>query len=228
MPTESEIVKAQAEHRYCQNIHFMLGIAPVWVYTKTGLLCRKSLVDGSSQVIVLLKYQTTVLYSAYFPKLAKPPDVRRMYDSLGRQYYWSYTPMDVQTLVLQRRLCRRRRPSETHQQLHKLFPSSVLLEIIAIDILELLQQTKQGNQFIVVLTDRFTKLTRAHYVTKSTAPHVATVVLEHWAKSSGAPGIIITKKWKAVHIKVSRSAMRFNGHQDGGPNGVQPPDEWAG
>lgn len=46
------------------------------------------------------------------------------------------------------------------------------------DILGPLLKMKKGNQYIIVVTDRFSKLTRAVPLKKTTALHMATIFLD--------------------------------------------------
>lgn len=51
---------------------------------------------------------------------------------------------------------------------------------MAIDILNLLTKTMQRNLFVVVMKDRYSKLTRAIPTVKVTAPLAPTILLENW------------------------------------------------
>lgn len=53
-------------------------------------------------------------------------------------------------------------------------------------------RTKQGNRFMAVMTDYYSKHTRAILVAKITAPNVAAMVLENWIVLYGALDIICT------------------------------------
>lgn len=67
------------------------------------------------------------------------------------------------------------------------FPATAPLKTIAIDILNTLLTTRSGNQWIVVMTNRFSKLAREITTTKTTATTVATIFLEHWVSNFGLP-----------------------------------------
>lgn len=61
----------------------------------------------------------------------------------------------------------------------ELFPQSVTLELVAINILDLLTKTGKGNRRIVVVADRYSKQIRAIPCAKVTVLSVATFFLEH-------------------------------------------------
>lgn len=58
-------------------------------------------------------------------------------------------------------------------------------EVIEMDLLHPLPKTRSGNQYVLVFTERYTKLTRAIGVTKVTNTY-ASFVVEHWIISYGA------------------------------------------
>lgn len=110
-------------------------------------------------------------------------------------------PADVRNLMPRYQTRRRRRPPEKHQQLLKLFPLSRPLVFHALDTLRPLMRTKLENQFIVVVTDRLSQLTRAISVAKITTRNVATEMIEHWALPYGALDIIPTDNCKQFTSK---------------------------
>lgn len=82
-----------------------------------------------------------------------------------------------------------------------LFRLSVSLEFVVIDILALLLRKKLLNRFILVMTDRYLKLTWVIPVAKITARNVATVILENWVIYYEAPDFILTDNGKQFTSK---------------------------
>lgn len=62
----------------------------------------------------------------------------------------------------------------------KLFTSNELLQSIGKDILGPLTKSSKGRQFLLVITDRFTKLTQAISLRKIHYLSVAEEFTEHW------------------------------------------------
>jgi Integrase core domain len=62
----------------------------------------------------------------------------------------------------------------------KLFPPSVPLEFVAIDILGPLPTTKSGHQYLLIISDRSSKLTRAMPVRDVTAETLAMTFFDEW------------------------------------------------
>lgn len=75
-------------------------------------------------------------------------------------------------------LCASNQQTKKQQQKGRLFPAAEPLEFITIDILRPLPKTNSGNEEIVMVTDRFSKLTKA-ILTKTTARRVVIIFLEN-------------------------------------------------
>lgn len=65
-----------------------------------------------------------------------------------------------------------------------LFPANDLLEFVKINILGELIFTKSGNRFLLVIPDRFTKLTRTIPLKCITENAVAHAFVHHWVSST--------------------------------------------
>ena len=83
-----------------------------------------------------------------------------MYYALRREYYWPHLAADVAATVRGCRTCAMNRVKlRKHLNRLKLSPATRPLENLAIDILGPLPKTKVEKPFLLVITDRFTKLT---------------------------------------------------------------------
>ena len=60
------------------------------------------------------------------------------------------------------------------------------------DLIGPLPTTTAGKRFILVITDRFTKLARAAATSETTAAHVAALLLNNWIYPYGIPKSILT------------------------------------
>lgn len=69
----------------------------------------------------------------------------------------------------------------------RFFPATEPLELIAIDILCPLLETKSGNLYNIIMTDHFSKLMKGIPTTKTTAKMRAIIILEHWVSNFGKP-----------------------------------------
>jgi hypothetical protein len=71
------------------------------------------------------------------------------------------------------------------------------------DILGPLTTTDRGNKFLLVVTDRFSKLPCAFPLPSTTASVVAPAFFDGWVASGyGIPSVLLTDIWSIVYLKV--------------------------
>lgn len=90
----------------------------------------------------------------------------------------------------------------------RLFPASSPLEYVAIDILGPLTQSTQGHKFILVMTDRFSKLVRAVPMRSISALSVAKVFVRDWAFVYGPPAQLLSDNGRQFTAKLFQSVCR--------------------
>jgi hypothetical protein len=84
--------------------------------------------------------------------------------------------------------CARNRIYErTHNNKLKLFPAKGSLEPVAMDIIGPLPKSKHGNRFLLVIADRFSKVTKTVPLRTVTALSVAQAFCDNWVYSYGPP-----------------------------------------
>ena len=81
---------------------------------------------------------------------------------------------------------------QKHVYKMKLFPATKPLEYVAMDILGPLPRTKHGKRFILVITDRFTKLTKTEPLRTITSLAVAKAFCKTWVYNFGTPKVLLT------------------------------------
>ena len=73
----------------------------------------------------------------------------------------------------------------------KLFQAKAPLEYVAIDIQGPLPRASDRSKYLLVITDRFSKLTRAVPLRSITAFTVAKAFVQHWILAYGAPAFLL-------------------------------------
>ncbi|MEM7496351.1 MAG: integrase, partial [Myxococcota bacterium] len=118
---------------------------------------------------------------------------RRMYDTLRRDFYLPFMASYIAHTVRECISCAKMQGTYyAHQKYLQLFPANGPLEFIAIDILGPLPRSKRGNKHVLVITDRYSKLTRTVAMNKITAPHVAEAFLDNWIMPYGIPNALLS------------------------------------
>lgn len=87
---------------------------------------------------------------------------------------------------------RQERKSIQTYSIAQCFPSYGPLEFVALDILRQLPKITQGNQDAIVMTDKYSKLSRAGPTAKTSATQVANIFLVYWIIPFGIPSYLLT------------------------------------
>jgi len=98
-----------------------------------------------------------------------------------------HTTITKCTTCAQNRLALRR-----HTTPLTLSPAAGPLTELSVDILEPIQASKKGNRFILVITDRFAKLTKCVALRLITAMPVASAIIDAWVSAYGPPDRILS------------------------------------
>jgi Integrase zinc binding domain len=126
-----------------------------------GILVRIAPLDGSRQIVISGSLRPRILWLEHFPVVAAHPGVSKMYAAMRRRFYWSNMYKEVEETVRHCTVCAKNRVKERKRtSFLKLFRASGPLEFVAMDILGPLPKTEHGNRFLLVISDRFSKLTR--------------------------------------------------------------------
>jgi transposase InsO family protein len=90
----------------------------------------------------------------------------------------------------------------------KVFPASSPLEYVSIDLLGPLPKTAHGNRFLLVMTDRFSKLTRTVPLRTTTAFVFAKAFCEHWVFCYGPPRHVLSENGPQFAAKFFQAVCR--------------------
>ncbi|CDF39905.1 unnamed protein product [Chondrus crispus] len=174
--TVEEFLREQAEDPFCRAAAETVGNPDSrYDVDRYGFVVRKSPLDGTLQRVVPKRLRAKILYLAHHPRLAGHPGGTRMYYTLRREYYWPHMANDAFSTVRNCASCAAPRGTLVrHQKDLKLFPAAGPLDFVAMDLLGPLPKTAHGNRHVLVMTDRFTKLTRSIPLRTTTAHYLTT------------------------------------------------------
>jgi Integrase zinc binding domain len=152
-----------------------------------GLVIRIAPSDGTRQIVVPRGLIRRILVNEHYPATAGHPGAHRMFLSLRRAYFWPGMAANVYETVKRCEACARNRITERRRTNPlKLFPAKGPLESVAMDILGPLPKSKHGNLFLLVITDRYSKVTQTVPLRAITALSVARAFCEQWVYVYGA------------------------------------------
>ena len=190
-----EMLAEQARDEYCQwaRRQMDLSISSPFAIDQHGVLIRRSPLDGTLQVIVPESLRGRLLDIPHNPPISAHSGRSRMYQTLRRDFYWPSMTVDIHFTVDGCETCAKNRIKDQRNVYPmRLFAADKPLEYVAADILGPLPRTKHGKRFILVVTDRFSKLTKTEALRTITSLSVAKAFCWMWVYKYGTPKILLT------------------------------------
>jgi len=192
---KGEVATAQGEDPLCHKIVEALNAdrAVPFFEDSDGLVCRRAAHDGVAQIVVVAPLRERILRLEHETTLAGHPGESRMHAAMRRYYYWPGMAADVVLHVRNCASCARGRvrPLRAVAAL-QLFPATLPFQDVATDLFGPLAKTAAGNEYIMVITDSFSKLVRAIPMGKVRAVDCASVLLDYWIGAYGPPDRILS------------------------------------
>jgi len=153
-----------------------------------GILYRQGHQQGVQQVVVPQSLTTDILQREHSSPMGAHPGATRMYQTLRRRYYWPSLVADVFGWIAACRTCAKNMLVETRSTASmRLFPAKEPFAAVAWDLLGPLPRTPEGYEYLLVICNRFTKLTPVVPLKDVTALDVLSSFLDAWISSYSIP-----------------------------------------
>lgn len=181
---------------------------PIWVKEielycmKGGLLCRKFL-PSSKKRRQFIQIQTVVPYSLrkcvvqtyHDSPLAGHLAYKRTYLRIRDKFYWPNMRLEIEKYCKACETCAKQRRTPTRTFLHPLEITNAPFEVLGMDFLGPIQPNSlQGNNFVLVITDYFTKWVEVIALPNQTAQTTCRALMERIVHYHGPPKVIITDR----------------------------------
>lgn len=124
-----------------------------------GVMVRVSPADSASQKYVTITLHARIRRPCHYSLLAGRPGKHLVYYIMSRKLYWPHNANKMYTTVRDCQSYAQNRHTSERQRKMLLFPPNVPLEFVGIDIICALLKTRTGNQYVVVVIGRYSKLT---------------------------------------------------------------------
>lgn len=187
-PTLVELILAQRIDVSCRIAAAQVGRASSeFSINSNTLIVRRSIVDGAIQIAVAPLTRKYILMVSRHPPIAWYPGYRRVYDTLGHNFYWLQMVADVDQIESICSSWPRKDPKYSHQNKLHLFHASGSHDSVAMDILDPPPKTTQCSQCKLVIIDQYFKLTWRIPSSKRITTHIANIFFDHWLIPYGNP-----------------------------------------
>lgn len=131
------------------------------------------------------------MMSQHSPLVGRPGQ-RQMHNTLRQTFCWPHIAANVYYFVCNGASCAQNNQKYCHERNAHLFPAGRPLGHVATHVVGPFPKTWQGNQYILFVTNRYFKLTRAASTSKTTAMPVASVFVDHWLIPYGKSTYLLT------------------------------------
>jgi len=140
------------------------------------------------------------------------PGMNRMYYAMRRRYYWPSKLTDIYNNITKCTTCAQNRLSlRRHTSSLTLFPATEPSTDLSVYILEPIPATNAGNRFILVIPDRFSKLTKCVALRRITAISVASAMIDVCVAHYGPPDRILSDQGPQFMPKFFTAVMKVLG-----------------
>ena len=186
--TREELLQAQLRDEFCASIRRKLneGGEMSFEINDDGILVRSG--DKGEQIVVPHSLKQRILYINHHTLLAGHPGGRKLYYKIRKDFYWPALAVDCYATVRKCPHCARNRIKlrKNVEQL-QLFPATEPLTSVCIDILGEFIKTQRRNEYLLVITDRYSKLTKTVPMKGISAAEVARHFVNSWVFNYGPP-----------------------------------------
>lgn len=209
--TPSDFKREQLLDSFCVTVRSRLnGGERIPFSLVDGVLYRTA--SEREQLVVPEALRNRVLHLSHYSKLAAHPGGRRLYQYLRSDFYWPSMAVDCYAVARNCISCARNRVLlRKNSKKMQLFPAKAPLEYVAIDILGELIKTPRGYRYLLVISDRFSKLVRTVPLRRITAATVAMAFVKHWVFTYGPPVFVLSDNGKQFTARFFQNVCRILG-----------------
>ena len=180
-----------------------------------GIVYRRVDKDTTSNRLVLVvprKMRPDLLRLSHNDPSSGHMGINRCLERLQRRYYWPAMASEVQLWITECKPCNRRKtPVPSHKAPMKSITVGQPMELWAMDILGPLPMTPRGNQYILVMSDHFTKWVEAVPMANQRAETVAKAFVDEVVTRHGVPSKLLTDQGRNFEADLMKNVFSLLG-----------------
>jgi len=188
-----DVVEAQQTDDFCVEMSTRVerGTAKAFFCNEHHALYRRT--PYGNQWVIPKSLRDRVSTLEHHATAAAHPGMNRMYYTMPMAYYWPSMAADIHTTITKCTTCAQNRRALWRRTTPlTMFPATEPLTELSVDNFGPIPASKNGNRFILVITDRFAKLTKCVAVRRITAMSAASAIIDAWASAYGPPDRILS------------------------------------
>ena len=164
--------------------------------------------DGSEQhlqLIIPFKYQRELCRQYHDSSSKAHLGRRRCYAAIQRRYFWHKMNDDVRWWIRTCDVCqRRKRPQPTPKAPMRIYVTGYPNERVSMDVVGPIELTDRNNQYLLCMTDHFSKFAKAVPLPNHTAKTVAETFTTQWCEEYGEPMQVHTDQGAEFESKIMK------------------------
>ncbi|KAK0425660.1 hypothetical protein QR680_009307 [Steinernema hermaphroditum] len=141
---------------------------------------------GKRYKVVPAKFRIAILRDIHAGPLGVHASAPKLYELLSREYYWPNARTDCEKVCMECEVCGLNRVARNTTQPLEPIVSSRAMELVCIDLLKI-GPSRNGNLYIAVMTDHFSKYLVATPIPDKSAATVAKAITTDWILQFGPP-----------------------------------------
>lgn len=148
----------------------------------------------SQRILLLSDHPPNARHSAYF----------QTYDTLARDFYWPRMAADIELTFSKFQTSVRNTPRYRRKRTLQILFTTEFLNFIAMNILEPFPKTMHGQHLVRIITDRYSKETRAISTLTKTSTSIAIraiLFFDHWIVPYDIPFHLLTANGTQIKSK---------------------------
>lgn len=181
-----------------QNFEKIDGILH-FIDSKNGVLRKRKVIPKSLQMSLMKQVHDNFGHLGFMKTL----------HLVKERFYWPNFRRDIEFYVTSCTSCNAKKGTKRNWGTLNPIPVGDAFEMVGLDIVGPLTETKNGNKYIVVFSDYLTKYPEAFAVKDITADTVAKLLVEEIALRYGLPAKILTDQAKNFRAKISKLVYKI-------------------
>ena len=175
---------------------------------KDGIIYKKS--SPNDRIVVPVSLQQNIISLNHDLPLTGHAGIDRTLAKIKGKYYWRGLTVDVKAFVTKCAICNtNKKPRQKGKFPMTIFHSGIPMERVHLDFLGPLPKTKQGNQYILVIVDQFTKWVECIPLPAQTAEVTARAAVNEFFSRFGCPLQIFTDQGRNFESHLFRSMCKL-------------------
>ena len=161
------------------------------------------------RLVVPHSLKDEVLKLCHDHKLASHPGIHKTYERVSKSFFWHAMRRDIDLYVRTCKQCsQNKKPSVRPKAAMQNYRVGAPMERVHIDLLGPFNESEEGNKYIVVIVDQFTKWMECYAVPDQSAETVCQVLVKNCLSKLGPPRTIHSDQGRNFESEIFQQVCR--------------------